>query len=72
MEYLEKFLYTQCRRDIDLVLSWEAEPRDDEHYHTLRGSVKKEQNPLSDLGKVNIDKLVKDSEDEMHEKLSPF
>ena len=69
VECLEKFLYTKCRRDIDLVLSWEVEPRDDEHYHTLRGSVKKEQNPLSDLGKVTVDKLVKESEDEMYEKL---
>ena len=68
-ECLEKFLYTKCRHDIDLVLSWEVEPRDDEHYHTLRGSVKKEQNPLTELGKVNVDKLVKDSEVEMHEKL---
>jgi hypothetical protein len=70
MECLEKFLYTKCRHDIDLVLSWEVEPRDDEHYHTLRGSIKKEQNPLTELqGNKKVDKLVKDSEVEMHEKL---
>ena len=69
IECLEKFLFTKCRKDIDLVLSWEVEPRDDEHYHTLRGSVKKEENPLTDVGSKNVDKLVKDSEVEMHDKL---
>eukprot|EP00985_Skeletonema_marinoi_P002298 scaffold955_cov72-Skeletonema_marinoi.AAC.1 len=69
VECLEKFLFTKCRKDIDLVLSWEVEPRDDEHYHTLRGSIKKEQNPLTELDDKNVDELVKDSEVEMHEKL---
>ncbi len=69
VECLEKFLFTKCRKDIDLVLSWEVEPRDDEHYHTLRGSVKKEENPLAEAGNKNVYKLVKDSEVEMHDKL---
>lgn len=69
VECLEKFLFAKCRKDIDLVLSWEVEPRDDEHYHTLRGSVKKEENPLAEVGSKNVDKLVKDSEVEMHDKL---
>lgn len=69
VECLEKFLFTKCRKDIDLVLSWEVEPRDDEHYHTLRGSIKKEENPLTGVDNQNVDKLVKDSEVEMHTKL---
>ncbi|KAL7446734.1 hypothetical protein ACHAXM_011592 [Skeletonema potamos] len=69
IECLEKFLYTKCRHDIDLVLSWEVEPRDDEHYHTLRGSIKKEQNSFTESDNKKIDKLVKDSEVEMHDKL---
>ena len=69
IECLEKFLYTKCHHDIDLVLSFEVEPRDDEHYHTLRGSIKKEQNPLAEIGNKHVGKLVKDSEVEMHEKL---
>jgi hypothetical protein len=69
VECLEKFLFTKCRKDIDLVLSWEVEPRDDEHYHTLRGSIKKEENPLTGVDNKNVDKLVKDSEVEMHTKL---
>ena len=69
VECIEKFVYTKCRHDINMVLSWETEPRDDEHYHTLRGSIKKEQNPLTEMDKVNVDKLVKDSEVELYEKL---
>eukprot|EP00986_Skeletonema_menzelii_P005407 scaffold1953_cov146-Skeletonema_menzelii.AAC.11 len=69
VECLEKILFTKCRKDIDLVLSWEVEPRDDEHYHTLRGSIKKEENPLTEVDSKNVYKLVKDSEVEMHNKL---
>ena len=69
VECLEKFLYTKCGNDINLVLSLEVEHRDDEHYHTLRGSIKKEQNPLTEMDNKYVGKLIKDSEIEMHEKL---